>query len=86
MAAEALVCHRHGDGGDHDEAFRCEACERPVCGYCAEPVGNEWLCASCEADPANPAGPRRRIPPPRAVGFAPGVGLLGFYVREVERL
>lgn len=52
-----LKCYRTGDGSEHDEAFRCAACERPVCGYCGEPVGNEWLCPDCPADPENPAQP-----------------------------
>lgn len=38
------------DGDPHDEAFRCHACERLVCGYCAEPDDDEWLCPECEPD------------------------------------
>jgi len=52
---EQSSCYRNGDGKPHDEAFRCAACERRVCGYCAEPVGNEWLCPECPVDPKNPA-------------------------------
>jgi hypothetical protein len=53
--AEASQCYRKADGAEHDEAFRCAACERLVCGYCARPVGNEWLCPACPPDPENTA-------------------------------
>jgi hypothetical protein len=59
-AEDPEPCYRSGDGRSHDEALRCAACERPVCGYCAEPVGNEWLCPACPADPKNPAAPEDR--------------------------
>lgn len=48
------ACYRQDDGASHDEAFHCEACGRPVCGYCAEPDGHEWLCPDCEPDSVNP--------------------------------
>lgn len=43
------------DDGAHDETHECDACGRPVCGYCAvvnqTRRGQEWLCPECAVVP-----------------------------------